>query len=172
MSDEHADYNCGYVSLDLSSFGRVDLLSVRHINKQACAIIAKSLVRNVALLTIVLTISNTHPITFLMSMSLRLFSDADLPVPPRPCFSQLGRRQSDVLRCRMALCVLIGDRFISEANEVRSCQMKTPVKVMFKAVSKIIIVSAAAGCMPILQTPSSRERAARGATNWKPIIPA
>jgi hypothetical protein len=149
------------------SLESVDILSVRHISKQAWAIRAKSLVRNVALLTMVLIVSRTHPTTFLISISRRLFSDNDIPVLLRPC-CQAGKRPSDFPRCPM----FFDDRFISDERDFRSCQIKMPVNVKFKVVSKIIIVSAAAGCIPILQIPSTRERAARGAMNWKAIIPA
>jgi hypothetical protein len=123
---------------------------------------AKSFVRNVALLTMVLIISRTHPTKFLISISRKLFSDDEIPVLLRPCC------QADLLRCP----TFFGDRFINAEKDFRSCQIKMPVNVIFKAMSKTIIVSAAAGCMPILHIPSARERAARGAMNWKAAKPA
>jgi hypothetical protein len=137
-----------------------DLLSVRHIRRQAWAIIANPLVRKVTTLVTVVISIRTDPITFLISMSLKLFSDEVLPVL-RPYFSQTGSGWNDVLRSPPVL----GDWVMGEENDFRSCQTKATVNVTLIATSKAIMVSDVTGSAPILQIPSSRERTARGLTS-------
>jgi hypothetical protein len=148
-----------------------NLLSVRHIKRQAWLILANAHVKKIALLTIVLTNINVDPIMFLITIILKLFSDVDLRALQRPCCSHWKSLVvDDRFCCSLVPCMQFDCRMRNDEIAGRSCHTKMLVKTTFKTVSRTIIAIAPLGCIPILHSPSTRDRSASGATNSKPMI--
>jgi len=146
----------------------VNLLSARHMSRQAWLILAKFQARNRLLLHKVTNNMKPEPTTFRTSMTRKLFrEDTARRVPFIQSRSLCIEEPVDVPAVSLAKLNILG---ADEPSAGRSCQTKIPVRTVFIRMSSTMIAIVAGRSMPILHSPVWWFKMAIGLTNCHPMI--